>query len=237
MLGVIVNTLTVLVGSSIGLLAKKIIPRDWSGFIICGMGLCTMYIGISGSFEGQNTLVAVVSMAVGAVIGLSIGIDKRVQQRRFKAGKTFYKEAGTRRRNRLFTEGFVTASMIFCVGAMTILGSLQAGLTGDNTMLFTKATMDGIGAVFFAASLGFGVLAASFFILIFQGAIVSLAQFVEPFLSDAVIAEMTCVGSLILIGLALNLIGVAKIKVMDFTPAIFMPIAVVPMFDWIGGLF
>ena len=94
MLGVIVNTLTVLVGSSIGLLAKKIIPRDWSGFIICGMGLCTMYIGISGSFEGQNTLVAVVSMAVGAVIGLSIGIDKRV-----KAGKTFYKEAGTRRRN------------------------------------------------------------------------------------------------------------------------------------------
>ena len=197
MLGVIVNTLTVLVGSSIGLLAKKIIPRDWSGFIICGMGLCTMYIGISGSFEGQNTLVAVVSMAVGAVIGLSIGIDKRVNSGVSKLEKRFIKkpaqEGGTS-----FTEGFVTASMIFCVGAMTILGSLQAGLTG---------------------------------------AIVSLAQFVEPFLSDAVIAEMTCVGSLILIGLALNLIGVAKIKVMDFTPAIFMPIAVVPMFDWIGGLF
>ena len=236
MLGVIVNTLTVLVGSSIGLLAKKIIPKDWSSFIICGMGLCTMYIGISGSFEGQNTLVAVVSMAVGAVIGLSIGIDKRVNSGVSKLEKRFIKkpsqEGGTS-----FTEGFVTDSMIFCVGAMTILGSLQAGLTGDNTMLFTKATMDGIGAVFFAASLGFGVLAASFFVLIFQGAIVLLAQFVEPFLSDAVIAEMTCVGSLILIGLALNLIGVAKIKVMDSSPAIFMPIAVVPMFDWIGGLF
>lgn len=127
MLGVIVNTLTVLVGSSIGLLAKKIIPRDWSGFIICGMGLCTMYIGISGSFEGQNTLVAVVSMAVGAVIGLSIGIDKRVNSGVSKLEKRFIKkpaqEGGTS-----FTEGFVTASMIFCVGAMTILGSLQRGL-------------------------------------------------------------------------------------------------------------
>lgn len=235
MLGVIVNTLTVLIGSSIGLLAKKIIPANWSDFIIKGMGLCTIYIGISGSFEGQNTLIAVISMAVGAVIGLAIGIDRRVNNGVERLEKRFIKkpveEGGVS-----FTEGFVTASMIFCVGAMTILGSLQAGLTGDNTMLFTKATMDGIGSVFFAASLGFGVLAAGGFVLVFQGAIVLLAQFVEPFLSDAVIAEMTCVGSLILIGLAFNLIGMAKIKVMDLTPAIFMPIIVVPIFDWVGSL-
>ena len=128
MLGVIVNTLTVLVGSSIGLLAKKIIPKDWSSFIICGMGLCTMYIGISGSFEGQNTLVAVVSMAVGAVIGLSIGIDKRVNSGVSKLEKRFIKkpsqEGGTS-----FTEGFVTASMIFCVGVHIIVAKCSFSFT------------------------------------------------------------------------------------------------------------
>lgn len=237
MLGVIVNTLTVIVGSSIGLLAKRIIPRDWSGFIINGMGLCTIYIGISGAFEGENTLVAVISMAAGAVIGLAIGIDRRVNSGVEKLEKRFIKKPQEDTAGASFTEGFVTASMIFCVGAMTILGSLQAGLTGDNTTLFTKATMDGIGAIFFAASLGFGVLAAGIFVFVFQGAIVMLAQFIEPFLSETVIAEMTCVGSLILIGLALNLLGVAKLKVMDFTPAIFMPIVVVPLFDWAAGLF
>lgn len=236
MLGVIVNTLTVIVGSSIGLLAKKIIPRNWSDFIICGMGLCTMYIGISGAFDGQNTLVAVISMALGAVIGLAADIDRRVNSGVEKLEKRFIKEP-SEGGGVSFTEGFVTASMIFCVGAMTVLGSLQAGLTGDNTMLFTKATMDGIGAVFFAASLGFGVLVAGVFVFVFQGAIVLLAQFVEPFLSQTVIAEMTCVGSLILIGLALNLIGATKIKVMNFTPAIFMPIAVVPLFDWVSKIF
>ena len=133
--------------------------------------------------------------------------------------------------NTTFAEGFVTASMVFCVGAMTIVGSLQAGLVGDNTMLFTKATMDGIGAVFFAASLGFGVLVSSVFVFVFQGAIVLLAQFVEPFLSDYVIAEMTCVGSLLLIGMAFNLIGIAKLKIMNFIPAIFLPILLVPLFD------
>ena len=236
MLGVIVNTLTVIVGSSLGLLAKKIIPRNWSDFIISGMGLCTIYIGISGAFEGQNTLIAVISMALGAIIGLAADIDRRVNSGVEKLEKRFAKEP-SENGGASFTEGFVTASMIFCVGAMTILGSLQAGLTGDNTMLFTKATMDGIGAVFFAASLGVGVLASGIFVFVFQGIIVLLAQFIEPFLSQTVIAEMTCVGSLILIGLALNLIGATKIKVMNLTPAIFMPIALVPIFEWTSKMF
>lgn len=234
MLGVIVNTLTVAVGSIIGLLAKKAIPNNWTDFIIGGMALCTMYIGISGAFEGQNTLIAVISMAVGAVIGIAIDIDKRVNNFAEKIEKRFIKDessAGS------FAEGFVTTSMLFCVGAMTVVGSLQAGLLGDNTMLFTKATMDGIGAIFFAASLGFGVLASSVFIFVFQGAIVLLAQFVQPFLSDAVIAEMTCTGSLLLIGIAFNLMGIAKLKIMNYMPAIFIPIALVPLFDWIGGMF
>lgn len=234
MLGVIVNTLTVAVGSGIGLLAKKIIPKDWSGFILSAMGLCTMYIGISGAFEGENTLIAVISMALGAITGLMIDIDRRVNAFADRIEKKFVKDDSEEGN---FAEGFVTASMLFCVGAMTVVGSLQAGLTGDNTMLLTKATMDGIGAVFFAASLGFGVLLSSVFIFVFQGSIVLLAQFVEPFLSDAVIAEMTCAGSLLLIGIAFNLIGIAKLKIMNYMPAIFMPIILVPIFEWAGGLF
>ena len=235
MLGVIVNTLTVFVGSSIGLLAKKAIPSNWTSFIMAGMGLCTMYIGVSGVFEGQNTLIAVISMAIGAIIGLAIDIDGKVNRGAEKIEEKFVKNKGEG--DATFAEGFVTASMVFCVGAMTIVGSLQAGLLGDNTILLTKATMDGIGAVFFAASLGFGVLASAVFVLVFQGAIVLMAQFIEPFLNDTVIAEMTCVGSLLLIGLAFNLIGVAKLKIMNFIPAIFMPILLVPLFDWAGGFF
>lgn len=235
MIGVIVNTLTVFVGSSIGLLFKKIIPHNWTNFVIGGMGLCTLYIAISGAFEGQNTLIAVVSMALGSIIGIALDIDRRVNSGVEKIEAKFLKNKDDDGPS--FSEGFITTSMIFCVGAMTIVGSLQAGLVGDNTMLLTKATMDGIGAVFFAASLGVGVLASSAFIFVFQGSLVMLAQFVQPFLGDAVVAEMTCTGSLVLMGMALNLIGVAKLKVMNYTPAIFMPVILVPLFDWIGGLF
>jgi uncharacterized membrane protein YqgA involved in biofilm formation len=231
MIGVVINTLTVIFGSGIGLIAKKAIPNNWTSFIISGMGLCTLYIGISGAFEGENTLIAVISIAIGAIIGLVIDIDRRVNSFAEKIEKRFSVSEQS------FSEGLVTASMVFCVGAMTIVGSLQAGLVGDNTMLITKATMDGIGAVFFAASLGIGVLASAVFVFVFQGAIVLLAQFVEPFLSDTVIAEMTCAGSILLMGLGLNLIGVSKLKIMNFMPAIFLPIILVPIFNWASGLF
>ena len=125
---------------------------------------------------------------------------------------------------RTIAEGFVTASLLFCVGAMTIVGSLQAGLTGDNTMLYTKATLDFISSLIFAASLGIGVLLAAAFVLVFQGAIVLAAQAAAPLLTDYVVAEMTCVGSILIVGLALNILGVTNLKIMNFLPAIFLPI-------------
>ena len=235
MLGVIVNTVAVIVGSTIGLLAKKAIPNDWSGFIINGMGLVTFYIGVSGAFSGQNTLIAVISMAVGAMIGIAFDLDARVNNGVAKFEEKYIKknEDG----GASFSEGFITTSMLYCVGAMTIVGSLQSGLLGDHTMIFTKSTMDGISAIFFAASLGYGVLASAGFIFVFQGSLVMLAQFVAPFLNDVVIAEMTCVGSLVIIGMALNLVGATKLKIMNLTPAIFMPVLLVPLFDFVGGLF
>ncbi len=220
MIGVLVNVLTVVAGSTVGLLAKKLIPDSWSDFIMKGLALCVIYIGIDGAMSGENALITIISMAVGAVIGVAIDLDMHLNNFAERLENRFKKEDG----KATIAEGFVTASLVFCVGAMTIVGSLQAGLTGNNEMLFTKATLDLISSCIFAASLGIGVLLAAFFVLVFQGGIVLLAQVVGPFLSSAAIAEMTCVGSLLIIALGLNMLGVTKLKVMNYMPAMFVPI-------------
>ncbi|MGN0718862.1 MAG: DUF554 domain-containing protein [Anaerovoracaceae bacterium] len=221
MIGVLVNTLTVIVGSTIGLLFRKLIPEQWTDFIMKGIALCTLYIGIDGALEGTNTLVTIISIAVGALIGAALDLDDKLN--RFASGlENRFKKEGSG--GSTIAEGFVTASLLFCIGAMTIVGSLQAGLTGDNTMLYTKATLDFISSLIFAASLGIGVLFAAAFVLVFQGAIVLVAQAVSPFLTDYVVSEMTCAGSILIIALGLNILGVTNLKVMNFLPAIFLPI-------------
>ena len=220
MIGVIVNTVTVVVGSLIGLAAGKLIPSKWADFVMQGIALCVIYIGIDGAMAGENTLIEIISIAAGAIIGLALDLDKHLNSFAARIESHFKKS----QKNSTIAEGFVNASLLFCVGAMTIVGSLQAGLTGDNEMLFTKATLDGISAIIFSASLGIGVLLSAAFVFVFQGAIVLLAQAAEPFLTDTVIAEMTCVGSLLILAIGLNMLGVTKLKVMNYMPAVFLPV-------------
>ncbi len=219
MLGVLVNVGTVLIGSLVGLFLKRGIPAKVTEALMIGIGLCTVFIGISGALEGENTLVLILSMAIGTVIGTLLDIDKQLNR------LAAYVEARFKQKEGQVTvaEGFVTASLLFCVGAMTIVGSLQAGLTGDCEMLFTKATLDLVSSCVLAASLGIGVLLADIFVLVFQGGIVLLAGLVAPFLTDYAIGEMTCAGSVLIIALGLNLIGVTKIKVANYLPVIFIP--------------
>ncbi|WP_418490634.1 DUF554 domain-containing protein [Frisingicoccus sp.] len=219
MLGVLVNVGTVLIGSLVGLFLKRGIPEKVTEALMIGIGLCTVFIGISGALEGENTLVLILSMAIGTVIGTLLDIDKQLNR------LAAYVEARFKQKEGQVTvaEGFVTASLLFCVGAMTIVGSLQAGLTGDCEMLFTKATLDLVSSCVLAASLGIGVLLADIFVLVFQGGIVLLAGLVAPFLTDYAIGEMTCAGSVLIIALGLNLIGVTKIKVANYLPVIFIP--------------
>ena len=219
MLGVLVNVGTVLIGSLVGLFLKRGIPDRVTEALMVGIGLCTVFIGISGALQGENTLVLILSMAIGTVIGTLLDIDKQLNRLAAYVEKRFKQKDG----QVTVAEGFVTASLLFCVGAMTIVGSLQAGLTGDCEMLFTKATLDLISSCVLAASLGIGVLLADIFVLVFQGGIVLLAGFVAPFLTDYAIAEMTCAGSVLIIALGLNLIGVTKIKVANYLPVIFIP--------------
>ena len=219
MFGVLVNVLTVCIGSVVGLVLKHGIPTKVTDALMTGIGLCTVFIGISGALEGKNTLVLILSMAIGTVIGTLLDIDRQLNR------LAAWVEARFKRKNDQVTlaEGFVAASLLFCVGAMTIVGSLQAGLTGDCEMLYTKAALDLISSCVLAASLGFGVLLAGVFVLVFQGGLVLLAGFVAPFLTDYAIGEMTCAGSVLIIALGLNIIGITKIKVADYLPVILIP--------------
>ncbi|MBR6735779.1 MAG: DUF554 domain-containing protein [Oscillospiraceae bacterium] len=220
MIGVIVNTVAVLAGSAIGLLLKKGIPEKLTSSVMLGIGLSTLYLGWSGTLKGQNALVLILSMAVGALIGSAADIDSRFtafvesMENRFNKGGSSVSIA----------EGFITASLLFCVGAMTIVGSLQSGLTGDHEMIMSKSVLDFISAIILSSTLGIGVLLSAVFVFIFQGTIVLLAQIVAPILTEYVIAEMTCAGSLLIFALGLNIVGITKIKVMNYLPAVFLPI-------------
>lgn len=229
MIGVLVNTLAVLVGSAIGLLLKKGIPTKISETMMKGLGLCTLFIGWSGALKGENTLVLILSMALGVLIGEGVDLDRRLNGFAEGLEKRFHKEGG----QISLAEGFITASLLFCVGAMSVVGSMQAGLSGDYEMLFTKSVLDFISAMVFASTLGVGVMMAGGAVLIFQGLIVLLAQLVAPFLTEMVVAEMTCVGSVLIFALGLNIVGIGKFKVLNYLPAVFFPILLTPLLNGI----
>ena len=232
--GTIINTATVIGGSLIGLLIKYLAGRftfsprisalgaRLQDTIMKGVALCVLYIGISGSLKGENTLVAIISMALGAIIGETLDLDRKMQnlgdwlQRKTKR---FVKGDSP------IAEGFVTASLLFCVGAMAIVGSLENGLTGNYDTLKAKSVLDGISSIVFSSSLGIGVMFSAVAIFLYQGSISLLAGVLSPLIgSVAVQNEMTCVGSLLIAALSLNMLGVTKIKVMNLVPACLMPI-------------
>ena len=230
MLGTIVNCITVIIGSLVGVLCKKGIYQRFSNAMMQGRGLCVLYIGISGTLEGQNVLVAILSMASGAIIGEALDLDSRLD----RLGKRLEKAAGGQGDGSI-ARGFVAASLLFCVGAMSIVGSIQGGLSGNHETIFAKSLIDGIAAIVLASTMGIGVIFSALFILVYQGGIALCAGFVAPILTDAIIAEMTCVGSLLIAGLAFNMLGITKLKVMNFVPAIFMPIIICRIIEFFAN--
>lgn len=229
MLGTLVNTAAILAGGGIGLLLKKGLPEKLADALMKALGLCTLYIGISGCLAGKNTLVLILSMVFGTLIGELLDLDGKIKWLGTFLENQFQKnradEAGKTGRTSL-AEGFVTASLLFCVGAMAIVGSLQSGLSGQHETLFAKSVLDFTAAIVFASSLGAGVLLSSGLVLLYQGSITLLARLLKPFLTEPVIAEMNCTGNVIIIGLALNMLGITKLKVMNFVPAILLPVVV-----------
>ncbi len=216
MLGVFVNVITVVIGSLVGLLFQKGIPERVSKAAMIGLGACTVYIGISGSLCGENVLILIAAVVLGGICGTLLDIDGKLNRFAENVERKFRKEG----QKVSLAEGMVSATLLFCVGSMTVTGSIQAGLTGDNSVLITKAMLDLVSSMMLASSLGLGVLLSAVAVLVIQGGLVLLAGVIAPFMSAGAINEMTCAGSLLIMMIGANLMGLSKFKVADYLPAI-----------------
>ncbi len=228
--GVLVNTGTVLIGSLLGLLFKKGIPERVSNAVMIGMGMFTVYLGIDGALGAENALIVIAALVLGAIVGTLLDLNGDISRLGKWIEAKFRRGAGE---SVSVAEGFMTASLLFCVGAMTVNGAIEAGVQGKNNLFFTKSTMDLFSSMMLASGLGFGVMTSAAFVLVFQGLLVLLAGWIAPALTPAAVADMTAAGSLIMIGLGTNLMGATKIKVADYMPALVFA----PVICWIVNLF
>lgn len=226
MIGTLINCAAILLGSALGLLLRKGMKPRVSQTVMQGIGLSVVLIGLAGALKTQNTLLVILSMVLGGVAGSLLDLDRRMNdlgayaQRRLSRGG----EAGN-----AFAKGFVTASLVFCVGAMAVVGALDSGIRGDHSTLIAKSALDGVAAVVFASSLGAGVMLSALPVLVYQGAIALLGSAVAPLLSDPVVGEMSAVGGLLIVGIGLNMLLDKDIKVANLLPAILVPFLYYPL--------
>lgn len=235
MLATTINVVLVLLGSAIGLLFKNLISDRLMSIITHALGLCVLGIGISGMIGTENMLCVIVCMVIGTVIGELIDIERRLE----RTGDLLRAKVVKGDSNSRFTESFVNASLLFCVGAMAITGSIEAGLNHNYEIIVSKGVIDGVTSISFAATMGIGVAFSVIPVLVYQGAITLLAAWVGPYLPVAVITEMSAVGGTLIVAIAINMLGLskAKIKVGNMLPAMFLPIAYIPIADWLSRLF
>lgn len=233
MLATIINVVLVLIGSAIGLLFKNLISDRLMSILTHALGLCVLGIGISSMISTQNMLCVIVCMVAGTVIGELINIEQRLES----AGNLLRRKVMKGEGNSRFTESFVNAALLFCVGAMTITGSIEAGLNHNYEIIISKGVIDGVSSISFAATMGVGVAFSVIPLLVYQGLITLLAGWVGPYLPVEVITEMSAVGGTLIAGIAINMLGLSKskIKVGNMLPAMFLPILYIPLVNWLSS--
>lgn len=223
LMGTIVNVVLIIIGGVIGSFTKRGIPERFRTLIMSAIGLVTAVIGITFATQTSNILIVIVSLVIGGILGEMIDIDDKLNQ----MGE--WVKAKIKGEKSDVGEGVVTATLLFCIGSMAIMGSLDSGLRGDHTILYTKSVMDGISSILFAGSMGVGVILAAIPVLIYQGLLTLLASSLEPYLSAVLITEMSAVGGILLIGLGLSILEIKKIKVANLLPAIIIPSIILAM--------
>jgi len=229
MTGTIINVIAILVGGTIGLLFGARIPERFKTTIIAGMGLFTMVMGVQMFFESGNQLIVLGAMIIGTILGEWLGLEDRLESFGLTLEKRFSGDVESGAGSR-FVRGFMVASLLYCIGPLAILGSIQDGLTGDYNLLAVKSTLDGFASVAFASTLGIGVMFSSIIILIYQGGISLLAGALSAIVSDPMMNEMTATGGVILVGLGIsNLLEIKKIRVGNFLPAL----VIAPLIVWV----
>lgn len=222
-----INVLLILLGGGLGLAFKNLISDRLMSILTHALGLCVLCIGIGSATGTQDMLCVIVCMVAGTVMGHAIDIERRLEGAGdFLRARLIRGKGGGR-----FTEGFVSASLLFCVGAMAITGSIDAGLNHDYGTIVSKGVIDGVTSISFAAAMGAGVLFSVIPLLLYQGSITLLAGWIGPYLPAAVITEMTAVGGVLIIAIGVNMLelGREKIKVGNMLPAIFLPIVYLPL--------
>lgn len=234
MIATVVNVALVLVGSVLGLLFRRFISQKMVSVLTHALGLCVAGIGISSLVGTQDMLCVIVCMVVGTVVGQGLDIEARLE----RGGEWLRQRADQGNPNSRFTESFVSAALLFCVGAMAITGSIEAGLNHNYSILLSKGVIDGVSAISFAATMGLGVAFSVIPLFLYQGAITLLAGWVGPYLPQAVIVEMSAVGGALIVGIAINMLGLGreKIKVGNMLPAMFLPLVYFPISHVIGSL-
>ncbi|MBW1866395.1 MAG: DUF554 domain-containing protein [Deltaproteobacteria bacterium] len=218
MLGTVVNAIAIIFGSLIGLVFKGGIPAKYSETVMQSMGLAVILIGVMAAIQTDDLLLVIISLAVGSVIGEFAAIEDRLQA----MGRWFEKKLS--RSGNDISRGFVTATLLFCVGSMAVVGSLESGLTGNHQTLFAKALIDGISSIIFSASLGIGVILSALSVFIYQGTLTLSASFMKSLLVPEVVVQMSAVGGLLIMAIGFNLLEIKKIKVGNMLPAIFVPL-------------
>ncbi len=216
--GTLVNSLAIVAGSLLGLLFKKGIPETYKQTIMQAVSLAVILIGIQTALKSDDILMVILSLSVGSVLGEFARIEYRLESLGQWLENRFSNQGGS------ISNGFVTASLVFCVGSMAIVGSLESGLTGNQQTLYAKSALDGITSIIFASTLGAGVILSSVAVLLYQGTITILAVFIKPYLIPEVVSQMSSVGGVLIAAIGINLLGPIKIKVGNMLPAVFIPL-------------
>ncbi len=224
MLGTLVNVTAIIVGSLAGLIFKGRISEKYNKTIVQAISLGVILIGLKSAFKCDDFILIVISLAFGSLLGEICKIECRLEN----TGKLLEKKFSKKSKSS-FATGFVTTTLLYCVGAMAIVGSLESGLTGNHATLFAKSTIDGIMAIIFASTMGIGVLFSSVSVLVYQGSITLAAAYIKPFLTPEVIAQTSSIGGLLIVALGINMLGNNKIKVGNMLPCVF-----IPLFYYIG---
>ncbi len=215
--GALVNCAAIVAGGILGTLGSRLMPEKMKETVLAATGLISIGIGISGAIGSNNQLIPILALVLGSVLGELLHIDSGVT----RVGSWLQARFG---RFGPITEGFVSASLVFAVGAMAIMGALDSGLKNDHSILLAKSAIDLATAVAFAGSLGIGVAFSGLSVLVVEGGMALLASLLTGVLTQAVITEITVTGSLMLIGIGLNMLGLTKLRIMNMTPALLLPI-------------
>ena len=230
MIGTLINAAAIILGTIVGLLLRKGIPQRLQDTVGQGQGLCVILIGLTSAITTADITCVIICMVVGSLLGAWVDIEKRLDN----LGKAIERRVSPNGSEGSIAKGFVTASLVFCVGAMAIVGSMDSGLRGDHSTLIAKSILDGVFAIIFTSSLGWGVGLSALAVLVYQGAIALLAMWIEPLLTAPIITEMSAVGGLLIMGIGLNMIYEKHIPVGNMLPAIFMPMAYIPLIALFG---